>query len=300
MAPTGAQEHSDTPACFFWICGYVDKIESWMEPMKIWILSDLHHRLRADMRVASDVSADVPNADVCVLPGDVCDNMEASLEWVGREIAPKMPVVMVPGNHEFYGYDVPTARRMAAGMAQASGIRLLDDGIARIGGVTFAGSTLWTDFRLFEGTDAPDTHSRSACMYEARRKFADFDEIWATEASDRQMARLLTPRDACVLNAAGVEFLRGLAPPDGPLVVVTHHAPSVRSVAPEYAGLATTAAFASRLDDVVAGSGAALWIHGHLHQSADYRIGGTRVVCNPRGPENRQNPGYDPALVIEI
>jgi hypothetical protein len=26
-----------------------------------------------------------------------------------------------------------------------------------------------------------------------------------------------------------------------------------------------------------------LWTHGHMHDSFDYMIGGTRVVCNPRG-----------------
>ena len=26
-----------------------------------------------------------------------------------------------------------------------------------------------------------------------------------------------------------------------------------------------------------------LWIHGHTHESFDYQIGKTRVVCNPRG-----------------
>jgi len=26
-----------------------------------------------------------------------------------------------------------------------------------------------------------------------------------------------------------------------------------------------------------------LWIHGHSHDRCDYRLGGTRVVANPRG-----------------
>ena len=31
------------------------------------------------------------------------------------------------------------------------------------------------------------------------------------------------------------------------------------------------------------GDRAALWIHGHMHESFDYEIYGTQVVCNPRG-----------------
>jgi hypothetical protein len=26
-----------------------------------------------------------------------------------------------------------------------------------------------------------------------------------------------------------------------------------------------------------------LWTHGHTHHVFDYRIGSTRIVCNPRG-----------------
>ena len=26
-----------------------------------------------------------------------------------------------------------------------------------------------------------------------------------------------------------------------------------------------------------------LWVHGHMHDTFDYMIGSTRVVCNPRG-----------------
>ena len=50
-----------------------------------------------------------------------------------------------------------------------------------------------------------------------------------------------------------------------------------------------------------------LWIHGHIHKNQDYTIGGTRVVCNPRGyPMSfhpnapRENPDFDPQLVIEV
>jgi Icc-related predicted phosphoesterase len=27
----------------------------------------------------------------------------------------------------------------------------------------------------------------------------------------------------------------------------------------------------------------ALWLHGHTHGSCDYKLGDTRVVCNPMG-----------------
>ncbi|MCA1746720.1 MAG: metallophosphatase, partial [Bacteroidales bacterium] len=67
------------------------------------------------------------------------------------------------------------------------------------------------------------------------------------------------------------------------IVVVTHHAPSMHSVADKYKQSVYSAAFASHLDELVEGSGAALWIHGHSHGFFDYHIGDTRVICNSRG-----------------
>jgi hypothetical protein len=61
------------------------------------------------------------------------------------------------------------------------------------------------------------------------------------------------------------------------------------------------AAYASNLDDLVAASRARLWIHGHTHRAADYIIGETRVVSNPRGYADLwEETGFKPELVIEI
>lgn len=67
----------------------------------------------------------------------------------------------------------------------------------------------------------------------------------------------------------------------GQTVVISHMPPSERSIPDRYKDSILSAAFASRLDDLVIR--ADLWVHGHLHDSFDYRIGACRVVCNPRG-----------------
>lgn len=92
-------------------------------------------------------------------------------------------------------------------------------------------------------------------------------------------------------------------PFDGETVVVTHFAPSVRSVAPRFAGSPLNACFVSDLERLVAASGAALWVHGHTHDSFDYRIGDTRVLANPRGYVRggvSENLAFDPGLTVVI
>ena len=47
----------------------------------------------------------------------------------------------------------------------------------------------------------------------------------------------------------------------------------------------------------------ALWIHGHTHDSFDYSVKGTRVLCNPRGYAKNgvnENAVFDAALVVQI
>ncbi|MDX9710663.1 MAG: hypothetical protein RBT64_14025, partial [Trichloromonas sp.] len=61
------------------------------------------------------------------------------------------------------------------------------------------------------------------------------------------------------------------------------HAPSPRSIGKNWQGSLLAAAFASDLEKLIATYQPALWVHGHLHDFYDYRIGATRVVCNPIG-----------------
>jgi hypothetical protein len=93
-------------------------------------------------------------------------------------------------------------------------------------------------------------------------------------------------------------------------VVLTHHAPHPRSIHPRHADSPINGAFVSDLTELI--EQADLWLHGHVHDSFDYRVGRCRVASNPRGyAQNRQavsspdelefeNPGFRPDLVIDL
>lgn len=66
-------------------------------------------------------------------------------------------------------------------------------------------------------------------------------------------------------------------------VVITHHAPSVRSVAPKYAGDNLNCFFYCDLESLISEKRPKAWIHGHMHDSVDYYIEKTHVVSNPIG-----------------
>jgi Icc-related predicted phosphoesterase len=84
------------------------------------------------------------------------------------------------------------------------------------------------------------------------------------------------------------------------VIVITHHAPSKQSLPVRFEEDIISAAYASRLDNLVDRSQARLWIHGHVHEAQDYVIGRTRVLCNPRGYPGELNPSFVLELVATI
>jgi len=157
--------------------------------------------------------------------------------------------------------------------------------------VRFLGSTLWTDFMI-----AADR--REAAMQEAQRLMRDFSRIRIGETT-------FSPGDSAALFRAHAEWLeRRLAERHGgPTVVITHHAPSPRSIHPRFADSLLNACFVSDAEHLVDGARASLWIHGHTHDSFDYELNGTRVVCNPRGYAAEgvnENPLFEPHFIVEV
>lgn len=100
------------------------------------------------------------------------------------------------------------------------------------------------------------------------------------------------------INAAQVEWLTNNIQEGD--VVVTHHAPSYRSVHEKYYGDPMNRFYANNLDELILTTKPALICHGHMHDSNDYYIGNTRVVCNPLGYPHELNPSFNGNLIIEI
>jgi predicted phosphodiesterase len=247
--------------------------------MKIHVLSDLHTEF-------APFDAPETDAELVVLAGDTATGtrgMEQAAEWFrGR------PVLYVAGNHEYYRESTPRLNRKLAQAAQDFGIHFLENGQVVLGGVRFLGCTLWTDFELFG--------ERHHSMAAAQAMMNDFRLIRVDPAYRR-----FQPADARVSHLVSVDWLRTQleTPFDGPTVVVTHHAPSLRSVNPRFHSHPATPAYASDLEWMLDGT-AALWIHGHTHQCVDYEIGGTRVFSNQRGYPEDAVDGFDPARVVEV
>jgi predicted phosphodiesterase len=251
--------------------------------MRIRVLSDLHLEFQR-------WSPPPAPADVIVLAGDIHSGAEG-LRWA-REHFAAAEIVYVPGNHEYYGSVMQKAQAQMQLEAKRYGIHLLDTAAAEIAGVRFLGTTLWTDFELDGREDADIGRAMSL----AQRAMSDYQVIRANHAGP------LSPDETCALHHLQVDWLAGaLAKPHaGQTVVVTHHLPHINSIAEKYRGDPLNACFASDLSTLVRAP-VTLWIHGHTHESMDYVVNGTRVVCNPRGYlPDEPNPAFQPEFTVEI
>jgi Icc-related predicted phosphoesterase len=248
--------------------------------MRIRLLSDLHLEF-------SPFDPPVADADVVVLAGDTHVGSRG-VQWAGRAFG-AAPVIYVMGNHEYYGEAHPALLDEIRYKAGSTRLLLLENQAAEIAGVTFLGTTLWTDFALYGDPDRD--------MQAAELRMADYTRIRSSPSYRR-----LRARDTLALHQQSVLWLeRQLAERRGErIVVVTHHAPTRLSADPRYDGDVLTPAFVSDLHHLVERSGAMLWVHGHVHRAFDYTVGATRVVCNPRGYPDERDHGFDPALVIDL
>jgi Icc-related predicted phosphoesterase len=265
-----------------------------MSGVKIRILSDLH--LDADPWSPPEVAA-----DVVVLAGDVQDG-GGGIAWA-REQFPGLPVLYVPGNHELYGGNLDLTPRLLREEARHHDVHLLDCGEIVIRGVRFLGCTLWANLRLCaaDHDDSPSMRNRvfRKTKSEVERLMSDYRQI-----RQRAAGAHVTVDDLLTVHHAQRDWLRrALARPfNGKTVVITHHAPHPRSIdAMRRKGndLAWTA-YASDLRELLVPP-VGLWIHGHVHDTHDYVVGGTRVICNPRGYlPSEPNSNFDPTLVVEV
>lgn len=282
--------------------------------MRIQLLSDLHLEAHPQF-----VPQPAPDADLLVLAGDIGSYQRGSrLAGDGDEdfglsrFAPALgwptPVLFVPGNHEYDGLDFDQAHERLRACCARLGITWLERETLTWQGVRFIGTTLWTDFDalgpLARPTDPGPRHATAALLAQqlkARDKAMRAADFYLRKTSGTRHGEPFLSAAVREQGLACQHWLRAaLAQPfDGPTVVVTHFAPSLRSADPRYGLTPGTAGFCNALDELL--PQAQLWLHGHLHCALDYHVHGCRVLANPLGYANKgEQDRFQPRLTVAL
>lgn len=252
---------------------------------KIQLVSDLHLEFR-------NYEWDLPvtDAEVVVFAGDIGVGTK-SIDWFNKQLAiHNKPFVYVLGNHEFYHHDLEDVRCQWETFSDSTpNFHYLENRTAIINGITFIGGTLWTNCE-----NSQDNENA------IQRNLNDFRII-------RYKGNTLTAKDTTEMFYYTQDYIRFMLENTevtrGKTVVVTHHAPSYISSAPQFKGSNINCAFASDLEKFIGGYDIDLWCHGHMHNFSDYVVGDTRVVANPKGYPDEMDYGtgtFNPSLVIEV
>ncbi|SCK11216.1 Predicted phosphoesterase [Variovorax sp. HW608] len=276
--------------------------------MKVLILSDPHLEF-SPFELPAGLEF-----DVVVLAGDIHSPAAKAVRWAGEGTRfGGKPVVYVPGNHEFYDTRMDHAIAEMRAAARVNGVHFLDGDQVLIDGVRFLGATLWTDFEL---NIQPPALGGSVMDLERALRLAsnslnDYtlirtpDEEAEPDTWRSKQGRRLQAADTRQIHLSQREWLSRMLQEEfsWPTVVVTHHAPHRGSLAARHASdwvfRARVSELAEDLFEVPA-----LWIHGHIHQNLDYRVGSCRVVTNPRGYVRwggaMENPAFNPSLIVDL
>ena len=250
--------------------------------MKIQVVSDLHLDLGNTSIISKTAS------DIIVFAGNISNGFKLESEFA-KKIAKshKKKVIIVNGNSSFHNnslYEVQKKWRNA----NIPNVKYLDHTTGFIAdGINFLGGTLWIDYT-----------NKTDCWTFTSENKEDFDSIKVSNTS------LLTPNISTHQHLLLLDHIKHNLSNDHKNVIVTHHSPTYKSAQAGYIGKEGSCHYANDIDDFIEQSNIDLWIHGHASYSYDYEIGGTRVVCNPRGNKKNKKNGinnrYNPSLIIEI
>ena len=259
--------------------------------MKLIVISDLH----------LDINREIPfyleQQDIfTIVCGDISEDTSEAAEWIKNNVNNG---VFVEGNH--IGYKNKESLQsileyFSARFPLDYKVSHLNNSYKTVDDVVFVGSILWTDFDLY------GKQNRDVAIRTATKEIKDFNCTYFNSNHDNK--RFFSPDNAIDLFHESVNYIKNICEKfhDKKIVVVTHHAPSIKSIPSDYKNDICSTAFASNLDDfILAHPNIKLWCHGHIHRAFDYYIGNCRVVCNPRGyMDDNEETGFNKYKIIEI
>lgn len=264
--------------------------------MKLRILSDLHLEVM-------DFSAPTLDSDkdtVLVLAGDIAPLARRSLlsPFLETMAAQFREVIYVMGNHEFFHGAWPGDIELLQKWRLPKNIHTLERSRIVIDGITFLGATLWSDLNSGD----------PFFMQQVAQAMPDYHHVRLSDATPGRPHPLLQPAHTLADHQKSLAWfdreLSFLRRENKPAVMISHHAPTPQSISSQYSMNYLNGAFVSDLTSLLDRTQPLLAIHGHTHNSCDYRIGQTQVVCNPRGyclPEKSpENPAFNPFFSVEL
>jgi len=249
--------------------------------MKLWVLSDLH----LTHGNFQPIDTDKNDYDVVIIAGDTMENPYRTLEWVEQNF-PYKEVIVISGNHEYYNNDIILSNNFVYDFFKSDRIHYLSSRNPSIiiNDVKFIGSTLWTDFNLYNNPDYS--------MFLAMKNMNDYYCI-------KYNGNKLKPHNILTEHKKDLEAITQELNTNIKTVLITHHCIHPKSINEKYLNDPINPCYTSNLENLILDYKPCLAISGHTHNSNDFKIGDTRIIINPKG-YGKENKNFNPRLIVEI
>ncbi len=250
--------------------------------MKIALFSDLHTEFWPKGWPMDDLLSPANECDVVVLAGDIASGRKNVKAVLKKFAAAYKHVIYLPGNHEYYGSDMVTFNNFGE---VPEGVHMLSPGCVKIQDVTFIGAPLWTNFRGGCYTDS------ILAEMSARDMIADF-----------RLIKGFSPAMARGMFEDHSRYIKRMYECNGgKKVIVTHFLPATQCISERFNdGNLLNYYFANDMGDWIKDLSNTIWMFGHTHDSMDFMLGDTRMVCNPYGYVGTEINPHFVKKVIEL
>lgn len=250
--------------------------------MYIQYVSDVHlesYRFDGWTSILDNIIENGTSCDMLILAGDFCevlgweDRFESAIEYLSLHYR---GILHVPGNHEYYGSDWTTVNNelMRLTNKHEKFVSLRNE-MVEVEGIKFYGGTLWYDYYF-------DNH-----IY--RNLMNDDNQILNLEGKDYQAYLDFKNNFEKYIELFGV-----------PDIVISHHLPSLDCIPERFVGFETNRFYVGDCMELIQAYNPQYWIHGHTHESLDFYIKMTKILCNPAGYSSDRNLNFDPSRYILI
>jgi predicted phosphodiesterase len=218
------------------------------------------------------------NSDVCVLAGDLCNGPSFN-KHIQHFINNYTTVIYVSGNHEYYERSTPNHSLAVLSLENKYShfypLNIYEKGIElkkELEDYIFFGRSLWWDDKMNPLEELAIRDQVNDLKYIEKASVNKLKELGKKNKEE--------------LNF----FLQQKH--NKKVIIITHHAPCTLSVSPEYKGHVLTKSFVNDCSDMIINHKPYLWVHGHTHNSANYVLEDTTVVCNPLGTSYFPNKNF--------
>ena len=224
-----------------------------------------------------DRALEPTDVDVLILAGDIAEVKDELLGDVLQEFTHRYPRLSL-SRITTLGSSLDVCHEVFESLGQRiSNLHILRRSSVEIAGQRFVGASLW-----FTHRDDED-HAQLENRLNDFHKIAGGFRSWVYDEAQR---------DASYLHQA-------VQPGD---IVVTHHIPSIRGVAPKWLKVVDGFGrfFVHSLPESLVRR-ARIWCHGHGHDSVRTDLDGHTLIANPFGYLGvEENPDFNPRLLLEV